>query len=75
MQEVAGSGRDNLSRCEDKLVAMSVTCVYVSIISHSISFGDTPSVTFATLHLLPLLPQNLKQVHADKYIRTFLCIY
>lgn len=74
MQEVAGSGRDNLSRCEDKLVAMSVTCVYVSIISHSISFGDTPSVTFATLHLLPLLPQNLKQVHADKYIRTFLCI-
>lgn len=46
MQKVAGPGRDNLSRCEDELVAMSVTCVYVSIISHSISLGDTPSVTF-----------------------------
>lgn len=45
-KKVAGLGTDNLSRCEDELVAMSCDlCIWTNLQPNNL-FVDTPSVTF-----------------------------
>lgn len=45
-RKVAGLGTDNLSRCEDELVAMSCDlCIWINLQPNNL-FVDTPSVTF-----------------------------